>query len=171
MPNLQPLTLSFRKTHPQPILTVHRTDGTSTWMKLYPGMALHDLAHYVIETELGLDDAFYGLLARGYDIKDFEAPRDKRPEELLPKNLPTAALQVEHLVNLLLVEVQDGGEMEDLLVVFAKVCEEAGLPVMERLTDHKLKIIRNTLSSIKKRWDALASNESLELKMSFSSPI
>ena len=34
---------------------------------------LHDLIHYVVETTLGYREAFFGLLAAGWDIQDFGA--------------------------------------------------------------------------------------------------
>ena len=33
-----------------------REDGTSTWRRIQRGLAFHDLAHYAVETELGIRD-------------------------------------------------------------------------------------------------------------------
>ena len=43
-----------------------REDGTSTWRRIQRGLAFHDLAHYAVETELGLTEGFYGLVASGW---------------------------------------------------------------------------------------------------------
>ncbi|MFK7846273.1 MAG: hypothetical protein AB8G77_13330 [Rhodothermales bacterium] len=58
-------------------LTCRRDDGTTTWSKLKGDFGpMHDLAHYVIETSLGFERGFYGLLALGYDITSFEREED-----------------------------------------------------------------------------------------------
>lgn len=56
------------------MLTVVRDDGTTTSGGLGSGEfgPLHDLAHYVIESTLGFRGGFYGLLAQGWSIPDFE---------------------------------------------------------------------------------------------------
>lgn len=151
----QALTLEFKKSVPRPILTVRRADGTATWMKLYPGMAMHDLTHYVIESVLALDNAFYGILARGYDIEAFELPPEKRPYALQPKNLPPEALQVEHLVNLLLTELQSGERITDFQDLFQSILTEADLPVMGDLTDVVLSDIREQVRELQASWRLL----------------
>ena len=54
------------------VLRLKRNDGTSDWQKQQgPNAAffpLHDLTHYAVETELGIGDAFYGLVAAGWTI-------------------------------------------------------------------------------------------------------
>ena len=51
-------------------LRCFRDDGSSTEAPVGPGLPLHDLAHYVAETELGLDEGFFGLVARGCSIAE-----------------------------------------------------------------------------------------------------
>ncbi len=161
----QGLTLTFRKKSPRPILVVTRADGTSTWMKLYPGMALHDLAHYAIETILDLEDAFYGLLAKGYSIQDFEAPVEQRPEELVPANLPAVSLQLEHLVNLLLTELQTGESIPDFTDMLDRILNSHELPPMEVLTEDKLAQIRAEILVLRTAWEALPQEEALVFTM------
>ena len=59
-------------------LTLVRPDGTTTWQKqngkLGRFFPLHDLTHYSVETALGYTNAFYGLVASGWDIGDFTTP-------------------------------------------------------------------------------------------------
>ena len=83
------------------ILKCTRKDGSSTFAKLYPNLEIHDIAHYVVEQHLGFRNAFYGLLAKGYTIEDFQLPKAERPSALHPKNLHPEALITEHLVNLI----------------------------------------------------------------------
>lgn len=165
MPLHQSISLHFKKAEPQTILTVKRADGTSTWMKLYPNTTLHDLAHYAIETELALTKAFYGILAEGYNIEEFEMVKEERPFDLRPENLQLEALQVEHLVNLLLTELQSG-EMEDFLFSFGSILENAGLSPMLKLTEERLISIRKELNRLRFAWEDVAYGEELVLEMS-----
>lgn len=147
------------------ILTVKRADRTTTWSKLHPGMEVHDLAHYVIETELSLSTAFYGLLADGYDIQDFELPREQRPEALIPANLPLESLQVEYFVNLLLTELQDKRIIPDFIEQLTKVLAEANLPPMANLDEQILDSIRKQFRILLVRWKSVPVGEVMELEM------
>ena len=53
-------------------LSYVRADGSSTWQRATPYFAMHDLMHYAVESTLGYQNAFLGLLASGKDLKDFE---------------------------------------------------------------------------------------------------
>lgn len=66
-----------------------RADGSETWSNTkHPALVVHDLIHYVVETELGFGQAFYGLLATGHDISNFSLPHGQRPEVLQPARTP-----------------------------------------------------------------------------------
>ncbi|HEY5060709.1 MAG TPA: hypothetical protein VII52_04185, partial [Gemmatimonadaceae bacterium] len=56
-------------------LSCIRADGTTTWQqqngKLGRFFPLHDLTHYAVESVLGFRNAFYGLVASGWDLADF----------------------------------------------------------------------------------------------------
>ncbi len=147
------------------MLNVLRADGTVTWSRLHPGLEVHDLAHYAVESTLGLDDAFFGILARGYNIEEFAAPRERRPEALLPANLPVVSLQVEHLVNLLLTEWQDGEELADYRQQLRAILEEDGLRVMNQLTEANLAQIRQRLRALWRQWEAIPTDGILELRL------
>ena len=64
-------------------ITLTRADGTVTWQRQKGKLALvfppHDLTHYAVETTLGYQHAFYGLVADGWDISDFAAPWPRGP--------------------------------------------------------------------------------------------
>ncbi len=80
-------------------LTLTREDGTVTWQHLPRGQAQHDLAHHAVESCLGFRDAFYGLVARGQDISDFDN-RDTRGDT------PDEAMLTEFLVNQILLDMR-----------------------------------------------------------------
>ena len=56
------------------VMTFVRDDGSATSGRLGAGGfgAVHDLTHYVVESTLGLRAGFFGLLAQGWNIPDFE---------------------------------------------------------------------------------------------------
>ena len=58
----------------RPTVSFVRADGSSTSGRLGAGDfgPVHDLTHYAVETTLGLRQGFYGLLAAGWNIPDFE---------------------------------------------------------------------------------------------------
>src|SRR3712207_1398382 len=72
-------TLTFRiKKRPDAsaMLVLVREDGSSTSGAIGPAQGygpVHDLAHYVVERTLGLSEGFLGLVASGWEIRDFEA--------------------------------------------------------------------------------------------------
>ena len=60
----------------RPVLSVVRADGSVTTGRLgTDGFSpVHDLAHYAVETQLRLSSGFFGLIAQGWDLPDFEVP-------------------------------------------------------------------------------------------------
>ncbi len=135
-----------------------RENGSATWLPLTPFFVIHDLCHYAVETTLGLRHAFYGMLAAGTDIRDFELPRDQRPFELTPE-----ALQAEQLVNLLVIEYSQGW-MENFLEELDQVNRmnnDRQQPVS--LDEPTLEKIRVAFNMLTERWHSLSENESLVL--------
>lgn len=86
------LRIEIKKTGDgRPNLACVREDGTRTWSRVHPFLPTHDLAHYAVESVLGIDDAFFGLIAQGWDIDAFAAPG-------AGLRLPPNALCVERIV-------------------------------------------------------------------------
>ena len=92
----------------RPSLACVRDDGTRTWARVHPFLPTHDLTHCAVESVLGIDDAFFGLIAQGWDIDDFAAPG-------VVRRLPAAALCVEQVV----------GHIERAIAVDADALAEA----------------------------------------------
>ncbi|MBK7404918.1 MAG: hypothetical protein IPJ41_09865 [Phycisphaerales bacterium] len=63
----------IKRTGRPALLSCHRDDGTSTIAEIAPGPS-HDLAHYAVETTLNLRRAFFGLVAGGMNLQDFDVP-------------------------------------------------------------------------------------------------
>jgi hypothetical protein len=94
------------------LLSCARPDGTTASADLGPGLPHHDLAHFVVERAFGLEDGFFGNVARGYtpaqlSDKDVIKSLGKEPyrAEILARalgSLKTGActpVQFEELVN------------------------------------------------------------------------
>lgn len=164
LPMPPPLRIEFRRDRrKQDTLHCFRADGSETWTKLHHNFAIHDLAHYAVESILEFTEAFYGILAEGYAIEEFEAPRAKRPAALHPDQLSAEALQTEHLVNLLLTELNYGGPLPDFLTQLSIALAQQDLPPVPRLTEERLAQIRERFRELRLAWAQLADGEKRSL--------
>lgn len=136
-------------------LTCVRADGSVTQSRF---MGQHDLVHYVVETVLGLKNSFYGLVAGGYDISDFNVAGASKA-----LGLPAEAGQTEFIVGLLQTELSDGAEYEDFIEQLATACSARGVPAPDHFSELALAIIRDELRRLMGEWEKLAPGETLEL--------
>lgn len=159
------LQITFQKHKNKPnTLSCTRQDGSFTWSKIHPGLAIHDLIHYAVETTLGFQKAFFGLLVQGYNIEDFALPRTERPIELLPKNLPFEALYTEFLVGLFQMETLSGEPYPDFNQVLKEVYEEKKLEGFRPLSAEDIISIRQNIKTLDQLWKAIPDGESLILE-------
>ena len=155
---IEPMVIYFKKGKHQwkrkpHTLTCVRDDGSVTWTHLPHGIVQHDFAHYVIETTLGLKNAFLGLVAKGYNIPDFNQPKAKRPFEI-----PKAAIDVEPIVALLQADSLEGEtEQDDIFQNYS-----ASLSVS--VTDEQLEVMLQRLCKLLQRWEDLRPGESMTLQ-------
>ncbi|MEM6722399.1 MAG: hypothetical protein AAF598_00100 [Bacteroidota bacterium] len=158
------LNILFRKERFRlTLMRCTRPNGTQTWTRVYPSLEFHELAHYVVETRLGFQESFYGFLAEGYHISDFELPRDQRPKALMPVNLPDEAIQTEHIVNLLHVYF-DRFEAQEFIQQLKEILEEQEIPYPEQLDTLRLQEIQLDMERLVEEWDSLDYGETLELE-------
>lgn len=156
---VEPMRVRLKKGRDgQPTLACHRPDGTATWGKVNGFFPVHDLTHYAVETTLGFRAAFFGLVASGWTLEDFEAPgaADRMPPE---------ALVAEHIVGLLDQERAAGvgwsaAQFNDALTL---TMQKGACPPFRRLTDGELTGIRALRGELTQRWAALSPGETLEL--------
>ncbi|MDX1477326.1 MAG: hypothetical protein R3301_06440 [Saprospiraceae bacterium] len=139
-----------------------RQDGSESWSRIRPGLALHDLAHYVVEKAMGFRQAFFGLVDQGFEIGDFEAPRSERPEELLPVNLPLESIQAEYLVNQLQTDDATGTDSASFLSTLQQTLNEKGLPVPEGLDQHLVDLMRDQYRRLVFQWMTLSPGQVME---------
>ena len=146
-------------------LTCTRADGTTTWQRQDANRArffvLHDLTHYAVETTLGCREAFYGLVASGWNITDFESQIDQLTGE---------ALRIETLVGLLDTERADGvprtaTQLNELAAMhYVSRGESRGAPGKPPVvSESQLKEIRRLRDELFARWGSVGAGEALEL--------
>jgi hypothetical protein len=140
-------------------LTFVRADGSCTWAALN-GVG-HDFGHYAIETTLNLTEAFYGLLAQGWDIADFGQPD---PETGRKSMVPVVALQTEVFAGLLDVECRStrAPSYTTFAEMLMRTCAGLDLPALN-VTSDQLAAIRLRYSELLQMWEQLSEGESLEL--------
>ena len=144
------------------LLKLTRRDGTSDWQKQTGPQAmffpLHDLTHYAVETELGITDAFYGLVARGWSIEDTTGKGKRGP-------LPADALFVENVVGTLDTERASGSRWtaDEFNENTARFAAQGGRPAPRPLSDDDLARIRKRRAELFQAWHDLPAGRTLEL--------
>jgi hypothetical protein len=145
------------------VLKCMRDDGTNTWQKVEGKQAaffpLHDLTHYAVESELGIRDAFYGLIAQGWDIDDTTGKEARGA-------LPEIAIFVENVVGTLDAERGSGSRWtaEEFNESCARFAANGGRAAPRALTDEELARIRRRRAELLAQWSALPPGQALELE-------
>ncbi len=145
----------------RPTVTFVRDDGSSTSGRLGSGDfgPVHDLTHYAVETTLGLRQGFYGLLAAGWNIPDFEAKGTAA-------RLPDEAIVAECIVGQLTNAVFGGQPVTtanfNWLVREAVIAQRpaAAIPALD---DAVFRTMREKLATLLDRWRALPPGNALTL--------
>ena len=142
------------------VLTCIRPDGTRTWQRLQRGLPVHDLAHYAVESVLGLHEGFFGLIAQGWDITAFEAPENRG-------KLTPDAICEEFIVSLFMTEMSDGEERElsEFNATLAAMIAGRNSIEPRALTAAELASIRAKVGDLTARWVALAPGQALDLRL------
>jgi len=155
------VTLRFAiKRDGTPVLSVTRRDGTVAWQRQSFFFPLHDLTHYAVETVLGLRQAFWGMMADGWEFADFGTPWPRGPMPNLPE-----ALLAEVIAGWFDTTRASGAEPEaaDLNPHVAQVFAQHGLPAPRAVTDDEFARICALRADLAARWHALAPGEAMEL--------
>lgn len=144
------------------VLHCTRSDGTVTWQRQEGKQAmffpLHDLTHFAVESALGFQQGFFGLIADGWDIGDTGGKGARGA-------LPREAVIVEHMVGMLDVERASGGawsaaEFATQLVTKGLIDADA-IPAW--LTDAGLDGVRTKRQQLFSEWYALPASSDLHL--------
>lgn len=143
--------------HKPDTLTCVRDDGSITWTHIHRGFVHHDFAHYVVETTLGFKNAFFGLVAKGHDIPDFNEPKAKRPFEI-----PKEAMDTEPIVALLQVDSPNIPDPQD--ANSDGLFQEHSATLSVDVTDEQLEVMRQKLQALLQQWGDLQPGESMTLQ-------
>ena len=144
-------------------LSCTRADGTVTWQRQQGAQAAffprHDLTHFAVETVLGHQRGFYGLVASGWDLSDFGAPWPKGP---LPADLDPTEL----IVGFLDTERASGArwsaeELNEKASAYYRDHKLTTAP--PTLTDDDLARVRRRRAELFEQWDAVPAGGTLEL--------
>lgn len=152
------MEIKFAKKRDRHIISCKRNDGSNTWMQTDEFFVQHDLMHYAVETTLHFKNAFFGMLAGGISISDFELPKDQRPFAYSEE-----ALVSESIVNLLSMERLLGPteNFNDALAnAHLKLKHATSKPSVD---EEKLDEIRVLHAKLFQLWKALPVNEALIL--------
>lgn len=141
------------------VLSVVRDDGSTSWQHQHPGIPVHDLTHFAVESTLGLKDGFYGLLVQGWDISRL-TDKDVRT------TLPPEGMWTELVVGLIQSERLSPQPLSapEFNAMLARSCEEFGITIERHVTQAELSRIRTTFADLHSQWNALAPGERLSLE-------
>jgi hypothetical protein len=149
----------FHKGRDVDVLTCIRPDGSTTWNRLGPRSLpiAHDLIHYAVETTLGVRNAFFGLVASGWDITTFT-------ERGAARRLPPEAVQVEFLVGQLQSELL-GPQSDEarFIATLAQSLANAKIAPLAIAPD-QLQEVRARTRDLLDRWRTVSVGHSMELE-------
>ena len=146
-------------------LTCVRADGTRTWGKVHPFFPLHDLTHCAVESVLQFDQAFFGLVAAGWQIDDFATPG-------AAGRLPAQALWAEHIVGILDRErgLPHPLPASELSATMAAGLQGQKLAPFRPITEAELGQVRGLRDALQARWHALPAGATLEVPFPAAAP-
>lgn len=144
------------------LLRCTRDDGSVSWQKQTarqaPHFALHDLTHFAVESALRFENAFFGLIAQGWEIEDTTGKGSRGP-------LRAEALEVEALVGTFDSEraaagIWSAAEFNEMAALNASSNHR---PAPRKLCEDDLARIRTLRAALFTRWRELPAGSSLEL--------
>ena len=140
------------------VLSVVRADGSQSWQHQQPGIPVHDLTHFAVESTLGLKNGFYGLVAQGWDITRLidKDVRSLLPAEGLWTEFVVGLIQTERLA----AEPLTAAQFNELL---KKEKDNFGLNYDRQLSDDELFHIREKFLELYSNWRILKPGESLSV--------
>lgn len=140
------------------VFSCKRADGSITWKQVGDFFILHDLGHYVVESILHLKNGFFGMVAKGTDITDFDLPKEKRVIEITSE-----AIFTEHLVNYIVIDFTQG-RMANFVETFSAINDKNIEPdLLKQLKECKLEQIRKKYNDLIVQWKSVSIAGSMNL--------
>ena len=137
-----------------------RDDGTRESHELETrSTLLHDLAHYAVESEAGLRNAFYGRLASGLAYSQLSTMPAQSPEALQTE-LVVVHIQNTYKHGFDAPETTSRDDSKRIVASFSL----GGTEPPEWLTEELVDRARKRLRSVQGRWRATPFHQSMELE-------
>lgn len=156
-----------KRDHKKHTLSCVRDDGSVTWCPDDDYFAHHDLIHYVVETTLGYRQAFYGLLAAGWEVSDFG---QLDPATGKKRVIPLEAGHTEMIASALQAELWGGIPPESFFEMLEMACANMNVPP-SAITPEQLAAMRERIPDLFGQWRALPVGETLELVFDVAGPM
>ncbi len=138
------------------LLRCSRADGSVTWQRQPASHAVHfthhDLTHFAVETVLGYERGFFGMIASGWDIEDTTGKGARGP-------LSDESTEVESVVGLFDSERASGG-----LWTEGEFKQFTARKMTRELDETAIRAIRATRAQLFERWAAVEIGGVLELE-------
>jgi uncharacterized C2H2 Zn-finger protein len=138
------------------LLRCTRADGSVTWQKQSERHAVHfthhDITHFAVETTLGYEQGFFGLIASGWDIEDTTGMGARGP-------LPDEAGEVESVVGLF-----DSERGSGTLWTPDEFAQFAPRRLTRTLDEAAIQGIRSSRGDLFRRWAGVEIGGKLELE-------
>jgi hypothetical protein len=122
---------------------------------------IHDIAHYTVETTLGIPNAFYSLVRDGWNIEDFAVKG-------VGATLPDEANLVEAIVGRLQRDLMPGAELtaDSFNEEVVAVLEGIGNPARRPVAAAELEAMRTKFRALLQSFRELPPGDSLVLEFS-----
>ena len=151
-------------------IQVLRDDGSAVRTRFpHKGPVPHDVAHLIVERQLGLNDSFWGKVARGAHPDELAAMAKaaghasaKRAET--PGAEIVEIIQAERIVEAFEAELwSDVADDESVLAMARSGCDGSLVPEIA-MTSEAIRAIRSGLRSFRDRWASVEVGEHVDLE-------
>jgi hypothetical protein len=136
-----------------------RRDGSKVRGTLQPNSVFHDIAHFVVEMQLLIPDGFWGMIAQGYALEDYDLPNELRPFQISDQGY-----RAEFLATLVQSATSTGQLSETYVEFLKRATLSANLPFPELPPAEILQQMIVDTQKLWKQWADLPAGSSLEMR-------
>jgi hypothetical protein len=151
-------------------IDIRRSDGSTACTSFpHKGPVPHDVVHFFVELELGIQMGFWGLVAHGHDPEEIAAMAKvaghasaKRRREPDPSFVP--AIQAERIVECFEADLwAPGSDAATFREAAFTACDQSLVPRVA-IEPEKISRIRHQLAAFRRRWEVLPFGSSCTLE-------